>query len=170
MRRNIRTLTSTTAGELFRGHALRAVHPDITVELLEGSPATLEEMVVNGAVDLAFRPLQPKTHDSTLSHRTIWSEDIVAVMKESDDLADGGSVSIDDLIGRRLIGDPSGSEKDGGGLDLRNSLGGAAEGLGIAYPRDAGRAVSTSGRVPSGIQPTSSRGYLLGVKPRASCR
>ena len=83
---------------------LQSRHPDVTVELFEGSAATLHEMVVKGTIDLAFGPLDPRTHDSSLSHRTIWHEDIVAVMQESDDLAEGATVSGDDLRHRPLIG------------------------------------------------------------------
>lgn len=115
---------------------LRLQHPDLMVELCEGTVAGLEEMVVRGQIDMAIRPLQPKAHTSVLSHRTIWREDIVAVMPDDDDLAGGGSVSVRDLLQRPLIGSPSGSEADGGGFDLRNSLGEAAEGADIAYLTD----------------------------------
>jgi DNA-binding transcriptional LysR family regulator len=98
----------------------------VTVDLVEGGAASLEEMVANGTVDLAFRPLLPRMRESTLCHRTIWREDIVAVMRGHDPLAKQASVSIDDMLSRPLIGNPAGSEEDGGGFDLRNTLGEAA--------------------------------------------
>jgi LysR family carnitine catabolism transcriptional activator len=110
--------------------------PGVTVDLLEGTAATLEEMVVNGTADLVFRPLLPKMRESTLCHRTIWREDIVAVMRDNDPLARQARVSIGDLLSRPLIGNPSGSEEDGGGFDLRNTLGEAACRADIAYLTD----------------------------------
>jgi LysR family carnitine catabolism transcriptional activator len=115
---------------------LQARHPGVTVGLSEGNAATLEEMVAKGSVDLAFRPLLPKMRETSLCHRTIWREDIVAVMRENDPLAEKTSVSIDDILSRPLIGNPAGSEEDGGGFDLRNSLGEAAGRANIAYLTD----------------------------------
>jgi len=115
---------------------LQARHPGVTVGLCEGNAATLEEMVAKGTVDLAFRPLLPKMRETTLCHRTIWREDIVAVMRENDPLAQQTSISIDDILSRPLIGNPAGSEEDGGGFDVRNSLGEAAVRANIAYLTD----------------------------------
>jgi DNA-binding transcriptional LysR family regulator len=115
---------------------LQARHPGVTVGLCEGNAATLEEMVAKGTVDLAFRPLLPKMRETTLCHRTIWREDIVAVMRENDPLAQQASISIDDVLSRPLIGNPAGSEEDGGGFDVRNSLGEAAARANIAYLTD----------------------------------
>jgi LysR family carnitine catabolism transcriptional activator len=115
---------------------LQARHPGVTVGLCEGTAATLEEMVAKGTVDLAFRPLLPKMRETTLCHRTIWCEDIVAVMRENDPLAEKTPVSINDILSRPLIGNPSGSEEDGGGFDVRNSLGEAAGRANIAYLTD----------------------------------
>ncbi|MFD0636129.1 LysR family transcriptional regulator [Catenulispora yoronensis] len=115
---------------------LQARHPGITVELCEGTAATLEEMVAKGTVDLAFRPLLPKMREAMLSHRTIWREDIVAVMRENDPLAERSSVSVEDVLGRPLIGNPAGTEEEGGGFDLRNTLGDAAARANIVYLTD----------------------------------
>lgn len=115
---------------------LQAEHPDVTVELHEGTAAALEEMVVSGTVDLAFRPLLPKMRETALCHRTIWREDIVAVMRESDPLAERASVSVDEVLARPMIGNPAGSEEDGGGFDVRNTLGEAAGRANIAYLTD----------------------------------
>jgi LysR family carnitine catabolism transcriptional activator len=115
---------------------LKTKYPGVTVDLVEGAAASLEEMVVNGTVDLAFRPLLPKMRESTLCHRTIWREDIVAVMRGHDPLAKQASVSINDMLSRPLIGNPAGSEEDGGGFDLRNTLGEAACRADIAYLTD----------------------------------
>jgi LysR family carnitine catabolism transcriptional activator len=115
---------------------LQAKHPGVAVDLHEGTAATLEEMVASGTVDLAFRPLLPKMRETTLCHRTIWREDIVAVMRENDPLAERASVSVDDVLARPLIGNPAGSEEDGGGFDVRNTLGEAAGRANIAYLTD----------------------------------
>lgn len=115
---------------------LHIMHPGVTVELHEGNAATLEEMVASGAVDLAFRPLLPKMRETTLCHRTIWHEDIVVVMRENDPLAERASVSVDDVLARPLIGNPAGSEEEGGGFDVRNTLGEAAGRANIAYLTD----------------------------------
>ena len=115
---------------------LKSKHPDVVVELREGTASTLEEMVTGGTVDLAFRPLLPKMRETTLCHRTIWHEDIVAVMRENDPLAAQGSVTVDDILKRPLIGNPAGSPEDGGGFDLRNALGDEAARADIAYLTD----------------------------------
>jgi LysR family carnitine catabolism transcriptional activator len=115
---------------------LKTKYPGVTVDLLEGAAASLEEMVVNGTVDLAFRPLLPKMRENTLCHRTIWREDIVAVMRDHDPLAKQASVSIDDMLSRPLIGNPAGSEEDGGGFDLRHTLAEAAGRADTAYLTD----------------------------------
>jgi LysR family transcriptional regulator, carnitine catabolism transcriptional activator len=115
---------------------LKTRYPGVTVDLLEGTAASLEEMVVSGTVDLAFRPLLPKMRESTLCHRKIWREDIVAVMRDHDPLARQAFVSVDDLLSRPLIGNPAGSEEDGGGFDVRHTLGEAACRANIAYLTD----------------------------------
>jgi LysR family carnitine catabolism transcriptional activator len=115
---------------------LKAKHPGITVELHEGTAASLEELVTGGVADLAFRPLLPKMREATLCHRTIWREDIVAVMRENDPLAANASVGIEDLVARPLIGNPSGTVDEGGGFDLRNALGEASGQADIAYLTD----------------------------------
>jgi len=74
--------------------------------------------------------------ETTLCHRTIWREDIVAVMRDNDPLAEQASVSVDDILDRALIGNPAGSAEDGGGFDLRNTLGAAAARADIAYLTD----------------------------------
>jgi LysR family carnitine catabolism transcriptional activator len=115
---------------------LKARHPGVTVELHEGNAATLEEMVASGTVDLAFRPLLPRMRETTLCHRTIWHEDIVVVMRENDPLAERASVGVDDVLARPLIGNPAGSDEEGGGFDVRNTLGEAAGRANIAYLTD----------------------------------
>ncbi|GAA2331502.1 LysR family transcriptional regulator [Dactylosporangium salmoneum] len=115
---------------------LQARHPGVTVELHEGTAATLEEMVAGGTVDLAFRPLLPKMRETTLCHRTIWHEDIVAVMREHDPLAALATVSVEDVLARPLIGNPAGTEEEGGGFDVRNTLGEAAGRANIVYLTD----------------------------------
>jgi LysR family transcriptional regulator, carnitine catabolism transcriptional activator len=115
---------------------LKATYPGLTVELHEGTASALEEMVASGTADLVFRPLLPKMRETTLCHRTIWHEDIVAVMREDDALAAQDSAGIDDLLRRPLIGNPAGTVEDGGGFDLRNALGDEAARADVAYLTD----------------------------------
>ncbi len=115
---------------------LKSDYPGLTVELWEGTAATLEEAVASGAVDIAFRPTLPKMRELSLCHRTIWQEDVVAVMRDNDPLASRPTVSIEDILDRPLIGNPSGSEEDGGGFDLRHMLGEHATRADIAYLTD----------------------------------
>ena len=115
---------------------LKAKHPGLTVELHEGNAASLEQMVASGTVDLVFRPLLPKMRETTLCHRTIWREDIVAVMREDDPLAGKGCVSVADILAHPLIGNPAGTEEEGGGFDVRNTLGDDAGRAEIVYLTD----------------------------------
>ncbi|MFJ4411027.1 MULTISPECIES: LysR family transcriptional regulator [unclassified Streptomyces] len=115
---------------------LKADHPGLTVELWEGTAATLEEAVATGTVDIAFRPTLPKMREPTLCHRTIWREDIVAVMRDNDPLATKATVRVDDILSRPLIGNPAGSEEEGGGYDLRHMLGEYESKADIAYLTD----------------------------------
>jgi LysR family carnitine catabolism transcriptional activator len=115
---------------------LNATHPAMSVEILEGNAASLEAALSSGAVDVAFRPLQPPVRDNRLTTRALWRESIVAVMRDDDPLTAQARVGIDDLEGRALIGNPSGSREDGGGFDLRHAAGEAADSLNIAYLTD----------------------------------
>jgi DNA-binding transcriptional LysR family regulator len=115
---------------------LKSEHASISVELSEGTAHSLERAVTTGSADVIFRPLLPRMRDATLCHRAIWREDIVAVMREDDPLAKQASVAVSDLADRPLIGNPSGTEEDGGGFDLRHTLGGCAADANIAYLTD----------------------------------
>jgi len=110
--------------------SLRTEQPSISVELLEGTAASLEAALTTGAVDIAFRPLQPPVRDPRLTTA------IVAVMRDDDAFAAKASVTIDDLRSRAVIGNPSGSREDGGGFDLRHAAGEAADSLNIVYLTD----------------------------------
>jgi LysR family carnitine catabolism transcriptional activator len=128
------SVSSTYLPQLLQ--TLKSGYPGLTVELWEGTAATLEEAVAIGTVDIAFRPTLPKMRELTLCHRTIWQEDIVAVMRDSDPLAAQPTVSIEDILGRPLIGNPAGPEADGGGFDLRHMLGEHVARADIAYLTD----------------------------------
>jgi len=108
----------------------------MSVEILEGNAASLEAALSSGAVDIAFRPLQPPVRDHRLTKRALWREAIVAVMRDDDPLTAEERVGVHDLEGRALIGNPSGSREDGGGFDLRHAAGEAADSLNIAYLTD----------------------------------
>jgi len=117
-------------------HVLMSDHPGLTVELWEGTASTLEDAVVTGTVDIAFRPILPKMHDASLCHRVIWQEDVVAVMRDTDPLAQRSSVSLAEILARPLIGNPAGTEEDGGGFDLRHLLDEHVGRADIAYLTD----------------------------------
>jgi DNA-binding transcriptional LysR family regulator len=115
---------------------LSASHPAMSIELREGNAASLEAALGSGAVDVAFRPLRPPVRDHQLPRKPLWREPIAAVMRDDDVLATQTRVTIGDLQGRPLIGNPSGSWEDGGGFDLRHAAGEAAEALNIVYLTD----------------------------------
>jgi LysR family transcriptional regulator, carnitine catabolism transcriptional activator len=115
---------------------LSASHPAMSIELREGNAASLEAALSSGAVDVAFRPLQPPVRDHRLPTKPLWREPIAAVMRDDDVLATQARVAIGDLEGRALIGNPSGSWEDGGGFDLRRAAGEAADELNIVYLTD----------------------------------
>jgi LysR family carnitine catabolism transcriptional activator len=116
--------------------SLSTSHPAMSIEILEGNAASLEAALSSGAVDVAFRPLQPPIRDHRLTTKALWREPIVAVMRDDNPLAAQERVTVHDLEERPLIGNPSGSREDGGGFDLRHALGEAAESVNIAYLTD----------------------------------
>jgi LysR family transcriptional regulator, carnitine catabolism transcriptional activator len=116
--------------------SLGVSHPAMSIEILEGNAATLEAALSTGAVDVAFRPIQPPVHDHRLTTKALWREPIVAVMRDDDPLAAQARVSVRDLEGRALIGNPGGSREDGGGFDLCHAVGEAADSINIAYLTD----------------------------------
>jgi LysR family transcriptional regulator, carnitine catabolism transcriptional activator len=111
-------------------------HPAMSIEILEGNAASLEAALSSGAVDVAFRPIQPPVRDHRLTTRALWREPIVAVMRDDDPLAAQARVSVRDLEARALIGNPGGSREEGGGFDLRHAVGEAADSINIAYLTD----------------------------------
>jgi DNA-binding transcriptional LysR family regulator len=115
---------------------LKDSRPGIAVELVEGTAATLESALVNGSVDVAFRPLQPPMRDDTLRSSVLWREAVVAVMRDDDPLAELQELPVERLLGFPLIGNPSGTEEDGGGFDLRRAFGERASQCQIAYLTD----------------------------------
>jgi LysR family transcriptional regulator, carnitine catabolism transcriptional activator len=115
---------------------VNASHPAMSIEILEGNAASLEAALSSGAVDVAFRPLQPPVRDNRLTTRALWRESIVAVMRDDDPLATQERVAVHDLEGRALIGNPSGNPEDGGGFDLRHAAGEAVDSLNIVYLTD----------------------------------
>lgn len=116
--------------------ALKESRPGIAVELVEGTASTLESALTNGSVDVAFRPLQPPMRDDSLSATVLWREAVVAVMRDDDPLAELQELPLTRLVEHPLIGNPSGSEEDGGGFDLRRAFGDGASECQIAYLTD----------------------------------
>ena len=116
--------------------ALTGHHPGITAALMEGNAASLEAAIVSGDVDVAFRPLLPATREAGLCTRAIWREPLVAVMRADHALAAQRTVSVADLLANPLIGNPSGTEEEGGGFGLRRILGADVGRASIAYLTD----------------------------------
>jgi LysR family transcriptional regulator, carnitine catabolism transcriptional activator len=116
--------------------SLSATHPELSIQLVEGTAASLEAALSSGTVEIAFRPLQPPMRDVRLRTQTLWREAIVAVMRDDDALVARTKIGIADLEGRALIGNPSGSRDEGGGFDLRHAAGDAADTLNVAYLTD----------------------------------
>jgi DNA-binding transcriptional LysR family regulator len=115
---------------------LKESRPGIAVELVEGTASTLESALVNGSVDVAFRPLQPPMRDDSLRASVLWREAVVAVMRDDDPLAALQEVPVGRLIEFPLIGNPAGTEEDGGGFDLRRAFGERGSECQIAYLTD----------------------------------
>ena len=116
--------------------SLRASHPELSIELVEGTAASLEAALSSGTVEIAFRPLQPPVRDTRLTTHPLWREAIVAVVRDDDPLAARTKIGISDLEERALIGNPSGNRDEGGGFDLRRAAGDVADRLNIAYLTD----------------------------------
>ncbi|HET6297310.1 MAG TPA: LysR family transcriptional regulator [Kribbella sp.] len=115
---------------------LTAEHPGITTALMEGTAASLETALLDGTVDVGFRPLLPPIREFQLSTRPIWREPVVAVLRADHPLAAQPAVSVEDLLANPLIGNPSGTEEEGGGFDLRRVLGAEVGRANIAYVTD----------------------------------
>jgi LysR family carnitine catabolism transcriptional activator len=115
---------------------LKEEHPEISVDLVEGTALALESALANGAVDVALRPLLPVLRVQGFSGITLWREAIVAVLRADDSLATEDVVRVRDLAARPLIGNPSGAPEEGGGFDLRHAAGDAAAELNVAYLTD----------------------------------
>ena len=130
---------------------LTAVQPRLVVELFEAEAARLAELVADGSVDLALRPLLPDPLESARCHRVIWREEVVAVLNEDDPLAEQDSVTVADLLGRALICCAAGIGDDGGGFDLRAALGAAAAEAEIAHLADQPRALAALVRFGFGV-------------------
>jgi LysR family hydrogen peroxide-inducible transcriptional activator len=111
-------------------------HPGVTATLMEGTAASLGSALVTGTVDVGFRPLLPATREAGLCTRPIWREPIVAVMRADHGLAAQAAVTVSDLLANPLIGNPSGTEEEGGGFDLRHVLGAEVDRANIAYLTD----------------------------------
>jgi DNA-binding transcriptional LysR family regulator len=116
--------------------ALRESHPELSIELVEGTAASLEAALISGTVEVAFRPLQPPVRDAHLTTQPLWRESIVAVMRDDDAFVALTEIGIADFNGRALIGNPSGGRDEGGGFDLRHAAGDAADTLNVVYLTD----------------------------------
>jgi LysR family carnitine catabolism transcriptional activator len=115
---------------------LKESRPGIAVELVEGTASKLESALMDGSVDVAFRPLQPPMRDDRVRASVLWREAVVAVMRDDDPLAELEDVPLDRLLEFPLIGNPSGAEEDGGGFDLRRAFGERGSQCQIAYLTD----------------------------------
>lgn len=74
---------SASAGFLVQLIAgLSRTHPDVRIELTEGTTSVLTEKLVAGHVDLAVRNTWPEQPDLPLTYESLWHEPFVAVMPE----------------------------------------------------------------------------------------
>jgi DNA-binding transcriptional LysR family regulator len=151
---------------------LRDEFPGITVDLVEGNAASLEAALASGGVDVAFRPLQPRIRDASLRNlcnRPLWRERVVAVIRTDDPLVDHETLTLADLRDRPLIGNPSGTEEEGGGFELLHVFGDSARTAHVAYLTDQPATLVALVRSAFGIgiiaelalRPTSTEGLTV---------
>ncbi|MFJ6280592.1 substrate-binding domain-containing protein [Arthrobacter subterraneus] len=66
---------------------LSRTHPEVRIELTEGTTPVLTEKLVAGQVDLALRNTWPEQPDLPLTYESLWHEPFVAVIPEDHPLA-----------------------------------------------------------------------------------
>lgn len=95
---------SISAGYLAKVIAeLRASHPAIVVEVVEGLAAPTIEELAAGNVDLAVLPGGFSEHEVNLRHQTLWDEPYVAVINQLHQLAGEGPIDPAELRGHPLL-------------------------------------------------------------------
>ncbi|NED96957.1 LysR family transcriptional regulator [Phytoactinopolyspora alkaliphila] len=108
---------------------VRSLHqdmPSVTTVLRERDTLTLEQLLVNGDIDLAVRPILPLARDDRLSYRLLWREPLVAVVPEGHPWAGRPELPLAQLATCALvtIGEP-----DGGTRQFETNLAFAEAGL-----------------------------------------
>ncbi len=123
----LRVVRAATAGELgslrigFSGvaalsgllgsdlRAFRLAHPQVQVELVEGAPPALVEMLRDGVIDVAYTPDLGDTADLTTARRTV-VHPLVAVPADHP-LATAPSIRLADLIDQPLVAFATGHDE-----------------------------------------------------------
>lgn len=75
----------------------------VTTVLHEGDTLAVEDMLADGDIDLAVRPMLPLVRQDRLDHRELWSEPLVAVVPAAHPLAGMASVRLGQVAAYPLV-------------------------------------------------------------------
>ncbi|MEU0738962.1 LysR family transcriptional regulator [Streptomyces sp. NPDC006134] len=107
--------------------ALRTAHPHVRLVLREGPSVDLGADLVEGAVDLAVRPLHPLVNSDKVVSRVLWREPLVAVFRENHPLARAASVRLSQIAALPVVS--IGESGEGHGRQYETNLAFATAGL-----------------------------------------
>jgi DNA-binding transcriptional LysR family regulator len=82
---------------------LRQTHPALELLLWEGPTLSLDQALLDGAVDLAVRAVVPQPDTTRLGYEMLWREDLVAVLPDRDPRAGKPELPVGDLRDDPLI-------------------------------------------------------------------
>lgn len=102
-------------------------HPRLAVRLHEGATLELDGALARGDADVIVRPLLPVPDAAALCSRHLWDEPLVAVVADTDPLADRATVSLRELAARPLV--TIGEAADGARPQFETDLAFARAGL-----------------------------------------
>ncbi|WP_369201791.1 LysR family transcriptional regulator [Streptomyces sp. PU-14G] len=83
--------------------ALRDAHPHVRLVLREGPSVELGGALADGEVDLIIRPLHPLVSADHVTHRILWREPLVAVVREGHPLARARSAQLAQIASLPVI-------------------------------------------------------------------
>ncbi|MEO3868786.1 LysR family transcriptional regulator [Nonomuraea sp. B12E4] len=107
--------------------ALHATHPHVRLVLREGPSVALGDDLVEGAFDLAIRPLQPLVGSDEVASQVLWHEPLVAVFRGNHPLARAGSVRLAQIASLPVV--TIGESGEGHGRQYEANLAFAMAGL-----------------------------------------
>lgn len=116
LRGRVRLGTFPSAGAAFVPELLttfRTQHPQVSVTLIEGTPAELTDALASGEADIALRPLSPPPTETSIRYQTLWEEPLVALVPADSPMATADFLSLREIAQEPLITYGSG-RKDGG--------------------------------------------------------